>query len=493
MRYTRLWISLGIVFIVSFAILGYYGGRLYNTMPPVPKRVVSTDGTVLFTKGDIQKGQNVWQSIGGQELGSIWGHGAYVAPDWTADWLHRESMWMLNSWATKEHGKKYSSLDAETKAALRERLKNEIRKNTYNEETGEIVLSPTRVKAIQSIGQYYSSLFSDDPDFDKLRDTYAMPKNVIKDPNRLQPFISFIWWATWSTETNRPDDTVTYTNNWPNESLIDNKPTGEMVIWSVVSFVLLLGGIGALAWYYASQKHEEGEEKYPEKDPLLALSPTPSMKATQKYFWVVAALWIVQVLLGAITGHYQVEGNSFYGLPISDWIPYAVTRSWHTQLGIFWIATAWLATGLFIAPAVSGHEPKFQRLGVNFLFICLLIIVVGSLAGQLVATRQSLNLETNFWFGHQGYEYTDIGRFWQIFLTIGLFLWLFLMARAIWPAFKNLKESRHLLALFLIASTAIPVFYVPGLMWGQHSNLAIAEYWRWGSRIVAMSFCEPRS
>jgi nitric oxide reductase subunit B len=479
MRYTRLWISLGIVFVVSFAILGYYGGRLYYTMPPIPEKVVTTDGTNVFTKKDIQTGQNVWQSIGGQELGSVWGHGAYVAPDWTADWLHRESTLMLNSWAMKEHKKKYSSLDNETKAALRERLKNEIRKNTYNADTKEIVISPLRAEAIKDMGQYYISLFSDDPAFDKLRDSYAMPRNVIKDPARLQAFVSFIWWATWSTETNRPGDTVTYTNNWPNESLIDNKPTGEMVIWSVVSFVLLLGGIGALAWYYARQKHEEGEETYPDKDPLLALSPTPSMKATLKYFWIVAALWIVQVLLGAITAHYQVEGSSFYGLPIADWIPYAVTRSWHTQLGIFWIATAWLATGLFIAPAVSGHEPKLQRAGVNFLFVCLLIIVVGSLIGQMMATKQQMGLSTNFWFGHQGYEYTDIGRFWQVFLTVGLFLWLFLMARSIWPAFKNLKESRHLLALFLIASAAIPIFYIPGLMWGQHSNLAIAEYWRW--------------
>ena len=151
MRYTRLWISLAIVFIVSFAILGYYGGRLYQTMPPIPERVVSSDGTVLYTKQDIQDGQNVWQSIGGQELGSIWGHGAYVAPDWNADWLHRESMWLLNSWAQKERGKQYSALDDETKAALRARLKNEIRPNTYNKETKEITLSPLRIQAIQQV------------------------------------------------------------------------------------------------------------------------------------------------------------------------------------------------------------------------------------------------------------------------------------------------------------------------------------------------------
>ncbi|WP_075980203.1 nitric-oxide reductase large subunit [Bacillus massilinigeriensis] len=479
MQYKKLWISLAIVFIASFAILGYYGGRLFNTMPPIPDRVVVTDGTILFSKQDILDGQNVWQSIGGQELGSIWGHGAYVAPDWNADWLHRESMWLLNHWAKRDFGKNYSALDSEKKAALRERLKKEIRPNTYNKETKEITLSPLRAQAIANISNHYFSLFSNDPKLDDLREDYAMPKNVIKDPDRLRDFISYIWWTTWATETNRPDDNVTYTNNWPNEDLIGNKATGEMLVWSVVSFVLLLAGIGALAWYYATQKGHEGEEDSPKNDPLLALSATPSMKATQKYFWVVVALWLVQVLLGAITGHYQVEGSGFYGIPIDKWIPYSLTRSWHTQLGILWIATAWLATGLFIAPAVSGHEPKFQRFGVNFLFVCLIIIVAGSMIGQWFAVQQRLGHVTNFWFGHQGYEYTDTGRFWQIFLTIGLFLWLFLMVRALWPAFKNLKESRHLLALFLIASTAIPVFYIPALLWGQHTNIAIAEYWRW--------------
>ncbi|WP_018665115.1 nitric-oxide reductase large subunit [Heyndrickxia acidiproducens] len=482
MNYRRLWISLAIVFIVSFSILGYFGGRLYHTKPPIPAKVVATDGTVLFTRHQIETGQNVWQSMGGQELGSIWGHGAYVAPDWNADWLHRESMWILNAWAKSDYKKVYKALDDEQKAALQARLKKELRTNTYDKKTGTITVSPIEAKAISATSKHYIGLFSDDPKLDQLREDYAIPKNTIKDPERLNVLVSFIWWSTWAAHTDRPGDIVTYTNNWPNEPLIDNKPSGEMLVWSVISFVLLLAGIGALAWYYASTNSREGHhglEKFPKKDPLLGLATTPSMKATTKYFWVVALLWIIQVGLGAIAGHYQVEGNGFYGFPLAKWLPYSVVRSWHTQLGILWIATAWLATGLYISPAISGREPKFQRFGVNFLFFCLLIIVAGAMAGEWFSIMQKQSLKTSFWFGHQGYEYTDIGRFWQIFLTIGLFLWLFLMIRAIWPAFKNIKESRNLLALFLLASTAIPVFYIPGLMWGQHSNLAIAEYWRW--------------
>ena len=235
-----------------------------------------------------------------------------------------------------------------------------------------------------------------------------------------------------------------------------------------------------LAYYHARFKSEElDKSKLPENDPLIGLNPTPSMKATLKYFWIVTALILVQIIAGVITAHYGVEGNGFFGLKLDTILPYAVSRTWHVQMAIFWIATSWLATGLYIAPAVSGVEPKYQRLGVNFLFIALLIIVVGSLIGEWMGVMQKLGFTTNFWFGHQGYEYVDLGRFWQAFLFIGLVIWLILMFRALLPALKKPSENRQLLALFLVASIAIAAFYGAGLMWGQHTHLSIAEYWRW--------------
>lgn len=480
MRTKRLWTALATVIIGSFAVLGYYGYELYQKAPPIPSRVVTTDGEVLFTGEQIRDGQNVWQSIGGQECGTIWGHGAYVAPDWSADWLHRESSWLLDAWAKRDHGKPYAELDAETQAALSERLRSELRTNTYDPETGDITVSPLRAEAIRTVGSHYASLFGGDPQLDELRDAYAIPANSVKTAERQEAMNAFFFWTSWACGTNRPGSDITYTNNWPPEELIANRPTGSIIVWSVISFVLLLAGVGALAWYFAVQRsHGEEEPRIPDRDPLLALNPTPSMRATLKYFWVVAALIVVQVGLGAVTAHYGVEGSGFYGFPLAEILPYSVTRTWHTQLAIFWIATAWLATGLFVAPAVSGHEPRFQRLGVNVLFVCLLVIVVGSLAGQWLGVQQKLGFDANFWFGHQGYEYVDLGRFWQIFLLVGLFLWLFLMGRAMWPALRKPGENRALLTLFLIASLAIALFYGAGLMWGRQTNLAIVEYWRW--------------
>lgn len=485
MNYKKLWWALGIVIVGSLGVLGYYGWQIYQTAPPIPERVVSVSGKVIYTGDQIRDGQNVWQSIGGQEVGTVWGHGAYVAPDWSADWLHRQLVWMLDTMAGKEFGKTYDELDEPTKASLRERLKQDVRSNSFDPKTRDVVVSETRAAAIAEVEKHYTALFSDDADpvIAKLRDAYAIPPNSIRDPERLKDLNAFFFWAAWACSTERPNDKVTYTQNWPAESLIDNRPSGQLIVWSVLSFVLLLAGIGALSWHSAVQKHKEelaGEpNKVPTTDPLRLLQPTPSMKATLKYFWVVALLIVVQVGLGAVTAHYGVEGNGFYGIPLSKWLPYSITRTWHTQLGIFWIATAWLATGLFVAPAVSGYEPKFQRFGVNFLFVCLLVIVGGSMAGQVLGVQQKLSFTMNHWFGHQGLEYVDLGRFWQLFLFVGLFVWLFLMSRALWPVMRKPGEHRHLLGLFLLASAAIALFYGAGLMWGRKTNLAMIEYWRW--------------
>ncbi len=480
MSYKKLWFSLIAVIVISFTGLIYLGSEIYNVAPPIPERVITEDGKVVLTGQEIKDGMNVWQSIGGQELGTIWGHGSYVAPDWSADWLHREAVFILNAYSQQRFNQSYEKIPAEDQAMLKVLLQEELRKNTYNSKTGDLVISQVTVDAFNEISKHYDGLFTNDPKLNSLRESYAIQENAIKDPARLKSLNSFFFWTAWAAVTNRPGKEITYTNNWPHEELVGNEPTSSLILWTGFSVILLIAGIGLLAAYYASQrKNEIGQEEYPLKDPLLGLTPTPSMKATLKYFWVVMGLIILQIVMGVITAHYSVEGESFYGLPLSEYLPYAASRTWHIQLALFWIATSWLATGLYIAPAISGYEPKFQRAGVNILFVALLIIVLGSMAGEWMGIMQKLGLAQNFWFGHQGYEYVDLGRFWQLFLLLGLFIWLFLLIRAIRPVLKQPGENKHLITMFVISSSAIALFYGAGLMWGRQTNLAIAEYWRW--------------
>jgi nitric oxide reductase subunit B len=478
MKTKSLWYGFIAVMVISFAVLLYFGSEIYRQAPPVPSAVKTITGKIVFTEVDIKDGQNVWQSTGGHELGTVWGHGAYQAPDWTADWLHRESLFLLDLWAKETENSSYSNLSKEKQASLKIRLQNDLRKNTYNTTDRTITISEDRAKAIQSNIEHYSGLFMSDPRYAKLRDAYAISEGAIKDNGRMRQMTAFFFWATWATVTNRPESTISYTNNWPAEELVDNKPTSSLILWTGFSVIVLLAGIGFMVWYYANKKEVE-LSFVPKTNPIKNIPLTPSQKATVKYFWVVSALLLVQVVIGVVTAHFGVEGSAFYGIPLAGIMPYAIARTWHVQLAIFWIATSWLATGLYYAPAISGYEPKLQRSGVNFLFICLLIIVVGSLTGQWFGVMQKLGLVQNFWFGHQGYEYVDLGRFWQIFLFVGLILWLLLMGRAIWPALKQKSENKSLLAMFLISTIAIAAFYGAGLMWGRQTNLAVAEYWRW--------------
>jgi nitric oxide reductase subunit B len=475
----RLWWTLAGILLVSFGILGFMGGEIYRAMPPVPEAFVTTDGEVLYSRADVERGRQVWQTTGGHQQGSIWGHGAYVAPDWSADWLHREAEALLDVYANNSFGLPYAELDTAGQAGLQSRLKEEMRANTYDAASGTVTVSAQRATAIRTVAAHYDGLFGNEPALDELREAYAMKQFPVPDAERRQLLGAFVFWSSWAAATNRPGDDISYTNNWPHEQLIDNVPTGAAFMWTFVSILILLAGVGALAWHYAVVHGKEAPPEVPQVDPLHNLQPTPSMRATTKYFWVVTALFGLQVVLGGITAHYAVEGQGFYGFNLSEILPYVVTRTWHTQLAVLWIATAWLATGLYIAPAISGHEPKFQRLGVNFLFTCLLVIVLGSMAGQWLGVMQQLGLDINFWFGHQGWEYVDLGRFWQIFLFIGLMLWLTLVGRALWPALKKKDEARPLVILLFLSTVAIGLFYGAGLMWGKHTHLAIVEYWRW--------------
>ena len=475
----KLWYALATVILLSFGVLGFFGVEIFRTMPPFPKQVVTTDGKVLFEGQDIKDGQNVWQSIGGQTVGSIWGHGAYIAPDWNADYLHRESVIMLRKLAERD-GLDYSTLSEAEQAKYQVLLREELRKNTYDPATGIITYSPLRAEAAREVGEHYAKLFLGDnaPEYVKLRADYALRGKSLEDPAKMAKMNAFFAWTSWVCVASRPGSDVSYTNNWPHDPTIGNIAPTSLHLWSGFSVLMLLTAVGILVYYYAQSKEDEAGPM-PAEDPLRGMKPTASMRASLKYFWIVSALMLVQMVLGAITAHYGVEGDALFSLPIQDFLPQAVSRSWHVQLAILWIATSWLATGLYIAPAVSGTEPKYQALGVNVLFGALIFVVVGSLVGQWMGVMQKLGLIENFWLGHQGYEYVELGRMWQILLLVGLVLWLFLMSRALIPALKRKDENRHLLTLFIIASLAIAFFYAAGLMYGRQTHMAIAEYWRW--------------
>jgi len=154
----KLWTWLGLTVLASFLVLIFYGREIYRPAPPFPSKIVTTDGKVVYEGDDVKFGQNVWQSIGGQTVGSIWGHGAYIAPDWNADYLHRESVLLLEELAKKD-GKEYAKLPDDEQAKYQTQLKKELRTNTFDARTGVITISPERAKVAKVISEHYAKLF----------------------------------------------------------------------------------------------------------------------------------------------------------------------------------------------------------------------------------------------------------------------------------------------------------------------------------------------
>ena len=463
-----------LVMIFGFTLLTIVTVKAYHGAPPIPARVVDTSGKPVFTGDDIKRGQEVFLKYGLMEHGTLWGHGAYLGPDYTAEYLHRLVEIGRDSLAQAKYGKAFGALDAGQAAEIGEALKVTLKQNRYDEGIDTLTFTEPEVASYRTQASEWSTYFRGP------NPAPGLPSRFIRDDGELKRFSAYLAWATWATVALRPGTDYSYTNNWPYEPLAGNTPTASTYLWSALSLVTLLGGLGLILFVFGKFDYlgwgGTGASRHAHVGRLQDWVLTPSQKALALYFAVVALLFLGQAALGGALAHYRVEPNGFYGFDLSSLLPYNLARTWHLQLAVFWIATSWVAGGLFLAPLVGGAEPKGQRPGVLVLLGALALVVFGSLFGEAAGINDKLGTLW-FWLGHQGSEYLDLGRFWQLLLAVGLLFWLFLMFRALRPAMKR-GDQGELPSLFLYAAAAIPLFYVPALFYGPHTNFAVIDNWR---------------
>jgi len=464
------------ILVLSFGVL-IFGGHLINRhKPPIPSAVKSPQGEVIFSRDDVVNGQNYYFSRGGQHIGTIWGHGSYLAPDWSADFSHRMGLYLAARYqgltpdqAANFSQKDFDSLDEITQATLKAHVKKELKQNRYDPEKDELVFTPNQREAFDVLKSYYTTLFKNG------NEDMGLQPGIVRSDDEGHILTSFFAWLSWAAFTNRLNDDVTYTSNWPYDPLVGNEPVPSALIWSIVSIIILIFAIAGVLFFY---RRYIGEEDYEIKEkPFLEPDPTGSQKATLPYFIAAMILFLLQIGMGSMTGHFTVEGTRFFGIPLGEYFPYAATRTWHLQLAIFWIATCFLAAGLFVGPYV-GMEPKNQWKWVTILFAAIVLVVVGTLGGTWASVQGFFGGE-GFLLGHQGYEFIELGRLWQILLSAGMVVWLALVYRAIAPALRKEDDKGGLTHMLLYSSVAIPLFYMAALFYGKGSHLSDAEYWRW--------------
>jgi len=463
-----------LVAIFGFSVLSFVTVRTYRDAPPIPGRVVDAGGTVLFGKEDILRGQEVFLQHGLMEHGSLFGHGAYLGPDYGAEYLHRLAEITHETLARGRHGKAFPDLPSDASNAIARETEVVLRKNRFVPATDTLTFTEGETASFAEQKREWREYFGSGTA------PPGLAARSIPDEADTDALTAYFAWTAWVSVAPRPGLPDSYTNNWPYEPLVGNRPGTAAYFWSAMSLVTLLGGLGAVLlafgkFDYLGWKSPSGPG-HAHENRLLGRTLTPSQRAVAPFLGVVALLFLAQTLVGGALAHYRVEPGAFYGIDIAAWFPYNLARTWHLQLAIFWIATAWVAGGLFLAPAVGGIEPKGQRAGALVLLAALTLVVVGSLFGEMLGLRGTLG-KAWFWLGHQGSEYLDLGRLWQILLAAGLVLWLVLMFRALRPAMKDPRRGQ-LASLFLYAAVAIPVFYLPALFYGPRDNFAVIDNWR---------------
>jgi nitric oxide reductase subunit B len=460
-----------IVLIVGFTVLIWLSAKIYSDAPPIPQRVQDFSGQILFTRGDILAGQQVFLKYGLMENGSIWGHGAYLGPDFSAEYLHTLSVDASEAIAGRMYGKNKQDLNPTQLTIVNAEVQQLVKENRYNPTSQILDFTDIEVLSYRRQLEKWAAYFSA-PDVN-----FGLPSKYITDSSEVRQLTSFFAWAAWASVVNRPGTSHSYTNNFPYDPTVGNTPTSDAVLWSALSLISLLAGLAIVLFVvgrfdYLGWKGRS-DHIHPQMLPGISSS---SQKATVKYFALVALLFLFQTLVGGATAHYRVEPGSFYGFDVSGVFPSNILRTWHLQLAVLWVATAYVAGGLFFAPAISGSEPRGQSQGVNVLFGALVVVTVGSLLGELLGIRQLLS-NLWFWLGHQGWEYLDLGRAWQLLLALGLVFWVYLLLRGIAPARKD-PEQREAASLFLYAAIAIPLFYLPAMFFGSTTHFSIVDTWR---------------
>ncbi|HCX3055359.1 TPA: cbb3-type cytochrome c oxidase subunit I [Staphylococcus aureus] len=485
--YKRLVKVLLTILVIVFSILLVGGWYIFKNEAPRPTKIVDQQGHTLVTKGELISGQAIYEKYGLTDYGSYLGNGSYLGPDYTAEALHHYLIGMRKYYAQDIYHKQLHKLNHVEIAVVKDKVMKEIRINRYSEKEDQLVLTPGQVYGLKYLQDYYKKEFVNNPK------QVGLNENMIKQfqnddymvaGNKIEHLSQFFFWGAWLSSTDRPGKTFSYTNNWPYDVDAGNTLPSAGILWTAISVTLLIAGLAFII--YIQKRYEfdmkptyESERELPKIE--VDSKITDSQRKVGKYLVIVMLLFLVQILLGELLAHYYVE-TKFFGIEIQRLFPFNIAKTWHVQLVIFWVATTWLAAGIYIVPKVLGNEPKKQGVLVDILFWALIIVVMGSMIGEWSHILGWI--DSHWWlFGHFGWEYIELGKFWQILFIVGMVLWVIILCRGFLPAIRNKvqvnHDKRHLLMLLFVGAIAIPLFYLASLFIMPNSHVTFADYWRW--------------
>jgi len=501
------WLLL-IVAILCFGMMIWATVQTYDQAPPHPQAFVDQSGNVIMSGDDVVAGKGGFQKADLMDYGSIYGMGSYFGEDYTASALVRLGV------LTKQALTNSAATPPNTKAPGNKSLADTGPAGTAPQSTtpgaqsaeaaiADAVATQEMQKQLQGIDLTQSRVVLPDSVAKAVRGLQGelttklntvnlsagwVPAKSLNPELRMQT-ADFIIYSAITTVARRPNHpTTSWTENWPFEPSVGNTPTTNTFQWTWISFCFTFFAMGFVLWLYRAYL-DHPDDAPMERGLAVYRALTPSQKKTGKYFVVVALVFLAAQGAGAIMAHSYYDRETFYGIQLNYILPFNFLRSFHLQAPIIWIGLGWIASGLFIAPAIAGgREAKGQGFLVDLLFWVSVFVVGAALLGNYLGIQGVID-KGWFWFGNQGLSYIQLGRFWQILFFVALLSWSGLMFRALWPSRDTLVEATRqfwtgairLEHLIWAATINVAILYAFGMipLTGIEKSFTITDFWRW--------------
>lgn len=465
------WIPLTIILVVSFGGVTFIGYETYYEAPPIPD-FINEQNEAVITKDQILEGQEVFLKYALMEYGSMFGDGAGRGPDFTAQALHQVALYVQEFYANQpDISNKLEWLGAGLQ------MQKELKDNRYEKKKNIVTLTPAQEYAASKVRDFYLGIFSDPTADDAFK-----PAGYIRDDQEVRRLADFFFWGAWVCAVERPGKDYSYTHNWPYDPVAGNRPSPSVILWTVLGSLGLVLGLGIVLYYHGRLEKLSDRTFLDNSGPLMTQKgveefvPTATQRATFKFFYAAILLFLVQVLAGVLTVHDFVNFTVFFGYDLRNILPVTITRSWHVQLSLLWISACWIGGSLFVAPLLSPKEPARQRLFVNVIFWMIIVLVAGSLIG--IYAGPTGIIKNWYWFGHQGWEYVEIGKLWQGVLFVVFIIWAVALFRAVRPVLR-VSQPWALPNWLVYATFSILLLLISGFIATPKTNFVIADFWRW--------------
>src|SRR5215469_14339587 len=304
----------------GFAVLFLLTVKAYQNAPPIPDKFVDPAGAVVFAADDVIDGQQVFLKHGLMDNGTIWGHGGYLGPDFSAQSLHILALDLADRIAHERLSRGYPDLKPEEKAAIEGAVALDLKANRYDPASGTLALPAGAAESFNGLVEYWTRYF-DEPERNG-----GLARETVSDPQELRQLTAFFVWTAWASAAARPGTSHSYTNNFPYEPLAGNTPTAGALLYSALSLVFLLGGTAAVLLAFGKFDYLGWHRRGTIAARAAALPFSDAQRATLKFMAIAALLFFGQTLIGGGVAHYRADPGSFYGIDLARFLPSNLLR-----------------------------------------------------------------------------------------------------------------------------------------------------------------------